>query len=405
MSEVVLASALVMLLVQLLSAGVLLARRWLLAPRACTVTLNGLRPLPAQTSKTLLMVLVDAGVAIPAACGGSGTCGLCRVTVGQGGGEPTPTELARLSPAELKARVRLACQVRLRGDVAVQVPDDALSAQRLRCVVRSNRMLTPFIIELVLELPDASTLEFSAGQFVQLTAPAYERPFRDLPVAAEHAALWDQLGVRALTASTPEPVTRAYSLANRPQDAGTLVLNVRLALPPPGSDAPPGVVSSYLFGLAPGDSLDVAGPYGSFGVREGERELVFIAGGAGMAPLRALIFDQLERVGTARRITFFYGARSRRELFYIEELDALARKHSNFRWTPALSEPLPTDDWQGAVGFVHEVARRQYLAAHPAPAECEYYLCGPPLMTEAVYAMLDLLGVDRSRIFNDDFGA
>jgi Na+-transporting NADH:ubiquinone oxidoreductase subunit F len=403
-NEALLSSALVVLLLQALALGVLVARRLLLAPRACVVTLNGARTLPALTSQRLLGVLIDAGVGVPAACGGSGTCGLCRVTVTGGGGEASPTELGRLSAAELRAGVRLACQVRLREDLSVQVPDAMLEVQRFACRVRSNRSLSPFIIELVLEPPAGAHFESRAGQFIQITAPAYVLSFRDIELAPEHAAIWEQLGVRELTARAEQPTERAYSLANRPSDAGSLVLDVRLALPPPGSAAPPGVVSSYLFGLRPGASVEVSGPYGDFGVQDGERELVFIGGGAGMAPLRALIFDQLERAHSSRKLTFWYGARSRNELFYVEELDALARAHPNFAWTPALSEPLPTDAWQGPVGFIHEVVRDRYLAHHPAPGECEYYLCGPPLMTQAVYAMLAALGVDRGRIFNDDFG-
>jgi Na+-transporting NADH:ubiquinone oxidoreductase subunit F len=404
MNEVVLSSALVVLLVQVLALAVLLARRLLLAPRACVVTLNATRALPARTSQRLLSALTAARVGVPAACGGAGTCGLCRVTVTAGGGEPSPAELARLSAAELRGGVRLACQVRLRGDLAVQVPDALLDVQRLVCRVRSSRTLSPFIAELVLELPAGARFEFHAGQFVQVTAPSFELQLDAIELTPEHAAVWTQLGVRALTARAEQPTSRAYSLANRPADAGTLVLDVRLALPPPGSDLPPGVVSSYLFGLRPGAALEVAGPYGDFAVQPGERELVFIGGGAGMAPLRALLFDQLERVRTRRKLSFWYGARSLRELFYVDELDALARAHPNFSWTPALSEPLPTDAWQGAVGFIHQVVRDRYQASHPPPGDCEYYLCGPPLMTEAVYAMLGALGVDRSRIFNDDFG-
>jgi Na+-transporting NADH:ubiquinone oxidoreductase subunit F len=258
--------------------------------------------------------------------------------------------------------------------------------------------------EVVLDLPEGAELAFRAGAFVQVTVPAYRMSYREIDVAPEHRAAWERFGLRELSAGTPEPVTRAYSLANRPRDRGRLVLDVRLSLPPPGTGYPPGIASSYLFGVKPGETIEVAGPYGSFAVRDSEREMIFIGGGAGMAPLRAMIFDQLERVRTRRTISFWYGARGRADLFYGEELDALQREHDNFSWTVALSDAAPEDAWDGPTGFIHQVVRTRHLQTHPAPDQCEYYLCGPPLMTHAVLAMLDELGVPRERIFNDDFG-
>ncbi|MDH3236080.1 MAG: NADH:ubiquinone reductase (Na(+)-transporting) subunit F, partial [Alphaproteobacteria bacterium] len=248
--------------------------------------------------------------------------------------------------------------------------------------------------------------EFRAGAFVQVTAPAYELSFADFAIAGEHRAAWDRFDLRQIRAASDEPVTRAYSIANTPSEKDCIVLLVRLALPPPSESAlPPGIVSSYLFSVKAGDTLNVTGPYGEFGARKSDREMVFIGGGVGMAPLRAIIFDQFERLGTRRKISFWYGARSRGDLFYIEEFDRLQAEYDNFCWTVALSDPAPGDDWDGATGFIHDVVFERHLKDHPAPEDCEYYLCGPPLMIKAVLAMLDEAGVDDDSIFNDDFGS
>lgn len=349
-------------------------------------------------------MLSDAGIPIPSTCGGAGTCGLCRVTITDGAREPLPTEVNRLTRREAQAGMRLACQMVLRGDLAIALPDELFEVAALQCVVRSNRTLAPLITELVLDLPAGAEMEIPAGAFVQVTAPPFHAEFARFEIAPEHEPAWERLGLRRLAAESGQPVTRAYSVANRPQDAGTIVLNVRLALPPPGADVPPGIVSSYIFGLKSGHPLRIAGPYGSFRARDTGREMVFIGGGVGMAPLRAIIFDQLERAHARRKISFWYGARSRIELFYTDEFDRLEAEYENFHWTVALSDAAPEDRWQGAQGFIHEVVFEAYLKDHPAPEECEYYLCGPPLMIKAVFAMLDNLGVDRDNILFDDFG-
>jgi Na+-transporting NADH:ubiquinone oxidoreductase subunit F len=240
---------------------------------------------------------------------------------------------------------------------------------------------------------------------VQVTAPAFKLDFADILIDDAHRAQWEKLGLTRLSLTSNAPVSRAYSIASRPRDKGAIVLNIRLATPPPARpDAEPGIVSSWLFAAKPGDSVIVAGPYGQFAARDTDKEMLFIGGGVGMAPLRAIIHDELERKASRRRISYWYGARSRSELFYVEEFEDLARRHPNFTWTPALSEPAHSDDWAGAKGFIHDVVFNAYLKDHPAPEHCEYYLCGPPLMVEAVYAMLDSCGVERSSIFYDDFG-
>ncbi len=407
MTEIALATVLLVALILVLSLLVMGARSVLLPSLPAEITVNATRRVPATTGDKLLTALQAADLPIPAACGGKGTCGLCKVTIGDGGaGSPLPTEAARLGPEEVAHGARLSCQVVVRGPLEVTVPDELLAVETFSARVVSNENLAPMIKELVLELPEGTAFDYHAGAFAQVTAPAYTLRFADIPVAPRFADTWQRLGLRALSSTSAEPVSRAYSIANRPEDEGRIVLNIRLAVPPPGAPgAPPGVVSSWLFSLVPGDRVVTAGPFGDFRAREGEREMVFIGGGVGMAPLRAIVHDQLTRVGTGRKVSFFFGARSAADLFYREEFEALAARHPNFRWVPALSDPAPGDDWTGPTGFIHEVARDTYLADHPAPEECEYYLCGPPLMIRGVTHMLEDLGVEPGAIFFDDFGS
>ncbi len=405
MTEIALGTVLVIVLVLGLTAALIAARGRLLPQGAVRVTVNGGKHIEAGRGDQLLSVLHGAGIGIPAACGGSGTCGLCRVTVeGEGGGELQATERGLLSPAERRDHVRLACQTRLRGPVDVIVPADVLAAESFPCRVISNRMMAPLIRELVLELPEGRDFAFRAGGFAQLTAPAYALDFASIDVDPAHEQAWRIAGWPALRSVSTRPVTRAYSIASRPEDAGRIVFNIRLAVPPAGHehDIPPGIVSSYLFALKPGDTVEAGGPFGEFHVQPTDREMVFIGGGVGMAPLRAMIHEQIG-LGTKRRMSYFYGARTAADLFYVEELEAIARTHPNFTWTPALSDPAPSDRWTGATGFVHDTVRKA-LADHPAPDECEYYLCGPPVMISAVLAMLNRLGVEPHSIYNDDFG-
>ena len=404
MSEIVLGSILFTVIVLILAMVVMGARALLLPAEEVAVTVNGSRRFGAWTGRKLLGVLTDAGIALPSTCGGAGTCGLCRVTIVDGGVEALPTEVTKLTRHEVAAGLRLACQVVLRGDMAITVPDELFEVETLDCPVRSNRTVAPLIKELVLDLPAEAALDIAAGAFVQVTAPPFRAAFADFEIAPDHQIHWDHLGLRRLVVECARPEKRAYSVANRPADAGHIVLNIRLALPPPGTEAPPGIVSSYLFGLNPGDRLKITGPYGSFRAREGAGEMIFIGGGVGMAPLRAIIFDQLERLESRRTISFWYGARSLIELFYADEFNRLQADHDNFRWAVALSDAKPEDHWEGAKGFIHDVVFENYLKDHPAPEDCEYYLCGPPLMIKAVFAMLDNLGVDRENIMFDDFG-
>ncbi|TYR36120.1 NADH:ubiquinone reductase (Na(+)-transporting) subunit F [Mesorhizobium microcysteis] len=405
MTEIALGTALIILLLVGLTAALVAARARLIPQGSLTVTVNGGKRIEAARGEQLLSVLHGAGIAIPAACGGSGTCGLCRVSVaGEGAGALQATERALLSPAERRAHVRLACQTRLRGPVDVVVSGNILAAETFACTVRSNRMLAPLIRELVLELPEGRAFRFRAGGFAQLTAPAYTLDLATIDIDPAHRAAWRIAGWFALRSSSPGHVTRAYSIASRPQDRGLIVFNIRLAVPPAGRehDVPPGIVSSYLFALKPGDVVAVGGPFGEFHVQPTQREMVFIGGGVGMAPLRAMIHEQIG-LKTPRRMSYFYGARTAADLFYVEEFEEIAARHKNFTFVPALSDPAPADRWTGATGFIHDTVRRA-LEKLPAPDDCEYYLCGPPVMISAVLAMLERLGVEPHSIFNDDFG-
>ena len=281
-----------------------------------------------------------------------------------------------------------------------------LGVRRFDCSVRSNHNVATFIKELVLELPPGEKLDFRAGGYVQIECPPHTVKYADFDVEERFRAEWDRYRLWRYVSSCQEPVSRAYSMASYPLESGIIMLNIRVATPPPGADdsVPPGVMSSYVFSLKPGDKLTVSGPFGEFFAKESQAEMVFVGGGAGMAPMRSHIFDQLRRLHSNRKITYWYGARSKREMFYVEDFDRLAAEHDNFEWHVALSDPQPEDEWTGYRGFIHKVLHDEYLAKHPAPEECEYYLCGPPMMTTAVIGMLESLGVERENILLDDFG-
>lgn len=404
MTEILLAIGVIVGLVLLLSFVVMGARALLAHERPVTITVNGNRDIVGTTGRKLLGLLNDAGVAVPSACAGAGTCGQCKVKLLIGGGEPLPTETALLGRSEIREGRRLSCQVVVRGPLSIEVPDDILAAESWTSEVLSTTQVAPLIRELVLSVPDTVDFDFKAGSYVQIDAPAYDLDLANLVAAPEYEAAWKELGVRELRLHNPEPTHRAYSIASRPRDKNRIVLNIRLALPPSGKgDIPPGIVSSYLFDLKPGDKVGVSGPFGDFHVQDTGKEMIFIGGGVGMAPLRAMIHEQLAK-GSKRKISFWYGARSGADVFYRDEFDALSAEYENFSWTLALSEPVPEDNWAGPTGFIHEVVRTAYLKDHPAPHDCEYYLCGPPLMIAAVIAMLDENGVEPTSIFNDDFG-
>ncbi len=405
MTEILLGAFIVVALIVVLTLALLATRSRLIPAEAMTVTVNGTDQIEATRGDKLLGVLQGADIGIPAACGGKGTCGLCRVTVeGAGAGEAQATEKGILSAAERKAHVRLACQATLRGPCNVTVPQEFLGATGFTCTVVSNRQLAPLIRELVLDLPQDQPFDFRAGGFLQLTAPPYDLDFDRIEIDDAFGEIWRLADWPTMRSNSAAPVTRAYSIANRPEDVGHAVFNIRLAVPPAGQEqeVPPGIVSSWLFALRPGDAVEASGPFGDFHAQPTDREMVFIGGGVGMAPLRAMIHEQIG-AGSQRNIRFFYGARSAADLFYVEEFEAIAQANANFAWLPALSDPAPGDRWEGATGFIHDTVR-DALSMHPAPEACEYYLCGPPVMISAVLHTLAKLGVEPQSIFNDDFG-
>ena len=354
----------------------------------------------------LLGALTDKGIFVPSACGGGGTCGQCRVKVLEGGGSLLPTEASLISKREAADGERLACQVGISQDMRIRVPEDVFGVKQWECTVRSNDNVATFIKELVLERPSGETLDFRAGGYIQIECPSHELEYSTFDIQDEYREDWDRFGLFSLESHVTEPTMRAYSMANYPEENQIIMLNVRIATPPPNvSDkVPTGVMSSFIFNLKPGDRVMVSGPYGEFFAKESDAEMVFIGGGAGMAPMRSHIFDQLKRLHSERKITFWYGARSLREAFYVEEFDQLAASHPNFSWHLALSDPLPEDNWSGPVGFIHDVLYEQYLKQHPAPEDCEYYMCGPPMMIAAVNGLLYDLGVEEENVLFDDFG-
>jgi Na+-transporting NADH:ubiquinone oxidoreductase subunit F len=393
-------------IVLLLTLFVLGARRVLVPRGECEIRINGRKSVEAQIGQQLLDVCEQAGIHLPSACGSAGTCGLCKVRVVEGDIVAGPQELAHMNRHEADRGGRLACQVRVVAPMSIEVDEAYFDVRTWQCRVERTRNVSTLIREIVLRLPEGQTMEFRAGSFVELTSPPYRLEFGDLDIEPEFRDVWDNMKLWRLKAGSDIEVTRAYSMANHPAEKGVVILNIRIALPPPGaSGVPPGVVSSWLFSLKPGDPVTLKGPYGHFAVEASDRELVFIGGGAGMAPLRAQILDLLETRHNKRKMTYWYGARSRRELYYADLFEALQREHDNFEWHPALSEPEEGDDWDGYTGFIHQVAFDNYLARHRAPERCEYYLCGPPLMVQSVLAMLEELGVDADNIHFDDFGS
>ncbi|MDX1698437.1 MAG: NADH:ubiquinone reductase (Na(+)-transporting) subunit F, partial [Thiohalobacterales bacterium] len=371
-----------------------------------TITLNGERDIETSTGQKLSRALASASIFVPTACGGGGTCGQCRVKVHAGGGDILPTESAHITRREAAEGGRLACQVVVKQDMQIEVPQEVLGVRKYACTVRSNRSVSTFIKELVLELPEGEEMDFRAGGYVQIDCPPHRIAYTDFDIPERYRPDWDRHQLWRYVSEVDKPVTRAYSMANYPGEQGIIMLNVRIATPPPMlPDVPPGIMSSWIFGLKSGDTAIVSGPFGEFFAKDTDAEMVFIGGGAGMAPMRAHIMDQLRRIGTGRKMSFWYGARSRREIFYQDEFDALQREHPNFEWHVALSDPQPDDHWEGYTGFIHEALFFHYLSVHPTPEDCEYYLCGPPMMNTAVIGMLEELGVEHDNIMLDDFGA
>ncbi len=359
----------------------------------------------APIGDKLLGLLGSEDIYLPSACGGGGTCGMCKVKVVEGGGELLPTEASLVTRGEAREGYRLACQLTVKEDLRLEIPPEIFEIRQWDCRVKSNRNVATFIKELILELPAGEDMDFRAGGYIQIEVPPHQVSFKDFDIDDEYQGDWDAMNLWRHTSEVDEEISRAYSMANYPAEKGVIILNVRIALPPREKpDAPPGKMSSYLFNLKPGDRLTISGPYGEFFAQETDNEMVFIGGGAGMAPMRSHIFDQLKRINTDRKITFWYGARSLRETFYREDFNQLAEKYDNFEWFLALSDPLPENDWKGLCGFIHQVLFDSYLKDHPAPEDCEYYICGPPLMIKATTDMLDRLGVEPENILYDDFG-
>jgi Na+-transporting NADH:ubiquinone oxidoreductase subunit F len=406
--EVSLGVAMLTAVVVSLVGLLMVARRQLVATGDVTITVNGDADKALQTSagSTLLGTLADNQIFIPSACGGKGSCGVCKVKVLDGGGAILPTERSHISRGEVRDCVRLSCQVKVKQDLDIEIPPEIFNVRQWQCRVRSNHNVATFIKELVLELPEGEEVPFRAGGYIQIEAPAGTYDYKDYAVEEEYKADWDQFNLWRYQAVLDEPVTRAYSMANYPDEKGVIMLNVRIASPPPRAPegTPPGKMTSYIFSLKPGDKVTISGPFGEFFAKDTPAEMIYVGGGAGMAPMRSHIFDQFRRVNTNRRVSFWYGARSLREAFYVDDFDTIASEHSNFKWHLALSEPLPEDEWAGKTGFIHQVLYDNYLKDHPAPEDVEYYLCGPPMMLKACMDMLDSLGVERENILFDDFG-
>jgi len=328
---------------------------------------------------------------------------MCKCQILEGGGEVLPTEKTQLSRAEMKDHVRLSCQVKVKNDLKIHVPEEIFSIQKWECEVVSNQNVATFIKELILRLPAGENLNFKAGGYIQIDIPPYELTYADFDVETEYRGDWDKYNMWRFKSKLDEEIFRAYSMANHPAEGNIVMLNVRIASPPPGMDVPPGKASSFIFNLKPGDKVMVSGPYGEFFAKNTEREMLYIGGGAGMAPMRSHIFDLFYSKNTQRQVSFWYGARSVREMFYDDEFKKLAADHPNFSYNVALSDPLPEDNWTGPVGFIHQVVLENYLKNHPAPEDIEYYMCGPPPMIAAVNRMLYNLGVDKETIYYDEF--
>ncbi|MEE4163867.1 MAG: NADH:ubiquinone reductase (Na(+)-transporting) subunit F [Woeseiaceae bacterium] len=389
-----------------LVAVILIARSRLVATGTVDVLVNDERHLRMPVGVKLMQGLASNGLFVASACGGGGTCGQCRVRVLEGGGAILPTETSLISKREAADHERLSCQVAVKQDMKIQVPDEVFGVRKYDCDVVSNRNVASFIKELVLRLPEGEEMDFQAGGYIQIECPPHHVSYKDFDIDERFHDEWDRYNLWRYESDVKESTYRAYSMANFPLEKGLVKLNVRIATPPPGAGdkIPPGILSSYVFSLKPGDHATISGPFGEFFAKDTDNEMVFIGGGAGMAPMRSHIFDQLKRINTDRKLTFWYGARSLREAFYVDEFDALARDNDNFEWHLALSEPAPEDNWTGYTGFIHQVLLDNYLSKHEAPEDCEYYICGPPMMNSAVITMLDNLGVTRDHIMLDDFG-
>ncbi|WP_286238665.1 NADH:ubiquinone reductase (Na(+)-transporting) subunit F [Neptuniibacter halophilus] len=405
-AEIVLGVVMFTAVVLALVAVILAARSKLVSSGNVTISINNdpEKAVTVPAGGKLLQTLADQGIFIPSACGGGGTCAQCKCEVHSGGGSMLPTEESHFTMREAKDGWRLSCQVAVKQDMEIELEEEIFGVKKWECTVESNDNVATFIKELTLRLPEGENVDFRAGGYVQLECPPHVVHYKDFEIQDEYREDWDKFNMWKYTSTVTEPTIRAYSMANYPEEKGIVKFNIRIASPPPGTDFPPGIMSSYVFNLKEGDKITVYGPFGEFFATDNDCEMVFIGGGAGMAPMRSHIFDQLKRLESKRKISFWYGARSMRESFYNEEYDLLQAENDNFQWHLALSDPMPEDNWDGLTGFIHNVLYENYLKDHEAPEDCEYYMCGPPMMNSAVIQMLLDLGVERENIFLDDFG-
>ena len=405
--EIFLGVAMFTIIVLALVVIILSAKAKLVSTGDITISINddAEKSIHTQAGGKLLGALANAGVFVSSACGGGGTCGQCRVKIKSGGGDILPTELDHITKREAKDGERLSCQVNVKEDMSIELPEEIFGVKKWECTVISNGNEATFIKELKLQIPDGESVPFKAGGYIQIEAPAHHIKYKDFDIEEQYRGDWEHFKFFDLESKVDEETIRAYSMANYPGEEGIIMLNVRIATPPPRDlSLPCGKMSSYIFSLKAGDKVTISGPFGEFFAKETENEMVFVGGGAGMAPMRSHIFDQFRRLKTTRKASFWYGARSKREMFYVEDFDAIAAENENFEWHVALSDPQPEDNWDGYTGFIHNVLFENYLKDHEAPEDCEFYMCGPPVMNAAVIAMLKDLGVEDENILLDDFG-
>ncbi len=405
--EIILGVTMFTLIVLALVTVILFAKSKLVSSGDIQILINDDpdKAITTQAGSKLLSVLGNSGIFVSSACGGGGSCGQCHVHVLEGGGDILPTELDHISKRDAADGLRLACQVNVKQDMKITLPEEIFGVKKWECTVVSNDNKATFIKELKLQIPDGESVPFRAGGYIQIEAPAHHVKYSDFDIEEQYRGDWEHFGFFNLESKVDDETVRAYSMANYPEEEGIIMLNVRIATPPPNNmRLPCGKMSSFIFNLKAGDKVTISGPFGEFFAKDTDAEMVFIGGGAGMAPMRSHIFDQLKRLKSKRKISFWYGARSRREIFYEEDFDMLARENDNFEWHVALSDPQPGDDWEGKTGFIHNVLYENYLKDHDAPEDCEYYMCGPPVMNAAVINMLKDLGVEDENILLDDFG-
>ena len=405
MNEILVGVTIFLIIQFILVSIIVLSKKALLPDGDISILVNDSKELVAQPGGKLLTSLADQGIFLSSACGGGGSCAQCRCIVHEGGGAILPTEESSISRREARQGYRLACQVPLKRDLKIEVPPEMLETKKWECVVESNDNVATFIKELVLRLPEGEHVDFKAGGYIQIEVPPHVLEYKNFDIDERFLGDWTKFKMFQYKSHVHTPVTRAYSMANYPEEHGIIKLNVRIASPPPGQPAtPPGQVSSYIFNLKSGDEVTISGPFGDFLLKESDAELIYIGGGAGMAPMRSHIFDLFKRIHTDRKVSFWYGGRSLKEVFYQKEFEKMDELHPNFSFYLALSEPLPEDNWDGYTGFIHQVLYDHYLKDHPAPEDIHYYICGPPMMLLSVQDMLDNLGVEEENIYFDDFG-